>query len=202
MNRTIDYAAALRRNIAIALAVAAATLITTLIVTAVQKRVYEADAQLVVAPSMQASDAENMIRSVETLDRRTVVATFARIASTTEVRDAAAARAKIPNGGRFRAHGSVVPNTNIIRIETSGPDAVQVAALANAAAAVTAEQAQSLYRIYTLRFLSHATPPHGPVFPDRRRNLLVGVTLAVFLGVLSALAADRFRTRSAVEPDR
>lgn len=203
MNRTIDYAAALRRNAVVALAVAAATLITTLLVTAMQQRIYEAEAQLIVAPGGQTTDAENTIRSVETLDRRTVVATFARIASTPEVRNAAAERAGIPRNraGSFHAHGSVVPNTNIIRIEADGPEPKLVAALANEAAALTAQQAQDLYRIYTLRFLSRASAPEGPASPDKRRNLLIGLTLAVFLGAIAALAADRFRTSGGMEPE-
>lgn len=199
----LDFAGALRRQAVVAAVVAGAALLTTLVITAAQTRVYEATAQLIVAPSAQTVDTSDVIRSVETLERRTVVATFARMASTASVRTAAAQRAGVPSDAliEFETHGSVVPNTNIIRIEATGPDPARVAALANAAALLTAQQAQVLYRVYTLRFLSEAVPAEAPAHPDRKRNALVGLTLALFLGVLAALAADRLRTGEDEPPE-
>jgi capsular polysaccharide biosynthesis protein len=195
VNATIDYAGALRRHVWLATTVAAVTLLTTVVVTSCQRRVYESGAQLVAAPAAQTTDTSDVIRSVETLERRTVVATFARIASTAEVREAALQRAQVPGAEaeRYHVRGAVVPNTNILRVEASGPDPDRVAAVANAAAVATAQRAQTLYRVYSLQLLSRATPAAAPAYPDRRRNMLVGLTLAVFLGVLSALVADRLR---------
>jgi capsular polysaccharide biosynthesis protein len=202
VNGPIDFPSAMRRNAAIAACVAIATILATLVITAAQTRVYEASAQLVVSPAVQTSDTSDVIRSVETLERRTVVATFARFASTPETRNLAARRAGIAAEAiaQYETHGSVMPSTNIIRVEASGPDPERVAALANAAAAIAAQQAQTLYRVYALQLLSRATAPDAPVRPDRKRNILVGVTLAIFLSAVSALAADRLRASHVREP--
>jgi capsular polysaccharide biosynthesis protein len=191
----IDYFGTLRRQWMLAAAVFGATLLVTFIVTLLQRRVYESSAQLVVAPSASTTDAADVVRALETLERRTVVATFARMPSSTEARQAVAARLRLDakTARRFRTHGSVVPNTNIIRIDAEGPDPDVAAAMANAAAELTAREAEALYRVYTLRFLVRATPAGAPIHPDRQRNFLVGVALGVFLAIAAALAAERLR---------
>jgi len=191
----IDYAGALRRNWIIVIVILAVTLVVTAIVTARQTPVYEASAQLVVAPTGGTTNPADLVRALETLERRTVVATFARITSTDESRAAVAQSLNLdPKRARaFRTHGSVVPNTNIIRIDTRGPDPKIAAAIANAAAARTATEAEALYRIYSLRFLTKATPPGAPAYPDRQRNFLAGGAIGIFLGIATALARERLR---------
>lgn len=190
----IDYAGALRRNWLLILGVLVIALSVTAIVTARQTPVYETSAQLVAAPT-EMTDPADVVRALETLERRTVVATFARLAATDEMRDAVAQSLRIdPHRARaFRSHGSVVPNTNIIRIDTRGPDAKLAAAIANATAARTASEAAVLYRVYALRPLARAMPPDRPAYPDRQRNFLVGAAIGLFLGVAAALARERVR---------
>jgi capsular polysaccharide biosynthesis protein len=133
-----------------------------------------------------------VMKSLETLERRTVIATFARIPATLELREAVGARLKI-DPRRYRIHGSVVPNTNIIRVSVEGPQADVAATVANAAADLTAREARSLYRVYTMRLLARATPPRKPSYPEPRRNYLVGAAVGAFLGIAAALAAERAR---------
>lgn len=195
MIHEFDYAGALRRNWPVIAAVLVVALIVTAIVTARQTPVYETSAQLVVAPSASISDPADQVRTLETLERRTVVATFARMAATDELRAHVATALKLdPKRARaFRTRGSVVPNTNIIRIDTRGPDPKLAADIANAAAERTAREAEELYRVYSLRFLARATPPGEPAYPDRQRNFLVGGAIGLFLGVATALARERLR---------
>lgn len=191
----MDYAGSLRRNWIIVVVIFAITLIVTAILTTRQTPVYETSAQLVVAPSASTTDAADVVRTLETLERRTVVATFARIAATEESRIAVAQALKVPVARvrSFRTHGSVVPNTNIIRIDTRGPDPAMAASIANATAEHTAREAAALYRVYALQFLARATPPRAPVFPDRKRNYLVGAAIGLALGAAIALARERLR---------
>lgn len=191
----IDFTSAVRRNWLVAVAVFALALIITAIVTARQTPRYESSAQLVAAPSATITDPADLVRALETLERRTVVATFARIPASDEARRAVRDGLKIEPrlAGQFRTHGSVVPSTNIIRIDAEGPDPRIAAAMANAAAELTAREAESLYRVYSLRFIERATPATRPVHPDRQRNFMVGAALGLFLGVVAALAAERLR---------
>ena len=195
MIHEFDYPGALRRNWLIVVVIVAAALIVTAIVTSRQMPVYETSAQLVAAPSPAITDPDDVVRTLETLERRTVVATFARMAATDDSRNAVAQSLKLdPHRARaFRTVGSVVPNTNIIRIDTRGPDPKLAAEIANATAERTAREAEALYRVFSLRFLARAAPPRGPAYPDRRRNFLAGTALGLFLGMAAALARERLR---------
>lgn len=176
-------------------------LVVAMILTTTQRPLYRASATTVVTPSSQIRDTGDLLRSLETLERRTVVATFSRIAATPETRAAAAKGMGMDEGSLsgYRIQGSVVPSTNIIRIDVEGPEAEMVADLANAAAEVTHTEARNLYRLYAMKTLARAATPRRPVHPDKRRNLLTGVVLGLLGGCAAALAfpmiAPRFRRR-------
>lgn len=155
---------------------------------------YLATATAVVAPSHEVESSE-LLRSLDTLERRTVVATFARMAGTQEMRAASAAhlgfRPNEVSGHRISA--SVVSSTNLLRIRAEGPDPEIAAALANAATHVTRLEAERLYRVFTLHAVEAATPPARPIHPDPQRNAGVGLVLGLFLGVLVASGLEAVR---------
>ena len=157
--------------------------------TARQQPVYRATTILAVVPTADVQGTEEILRSLDTLERRTVVATFAKVASTAATRKAAAQALALPPRAlrAYRMRGSVMPNTNIIQLEVDGPDPRTAAALANAAAAVTLREARRMYRIYGMRTLEEAAPSRHPVYPTPRRNYVVAAVLGLFVGALAAL---------------
>lgn len=194
MTRDVPYTRALRRGwplIVIALAVA---LVTAFVLTQQQPRRYRSSSMLVVTPAAGVT-ARELIDSIESLERRTVVATFARLATTDVLRDAVASQLGItPDRARlFRVDAAVVPNTNMIRIDVEGPDAAMTASFANGTALATAREAQSLYRVYAMRLVNRAVAASRPSHPDPKRNLLVAALAGLALGVAAALALDRLR---------
>jgi capsular polysaccharide biosynthesis protein len=176
--------------LAVVLAVGAAAWATSR-----QKPVYRASTSLAVVPNSEVEGTGDVLRSLDTLERRTVVATFAKIPSTVETRTDAARRLKLESrdlrGYRIRA--TVLPNTNIIKVDAEGPDPERAAQVANAAAAVTRREARHLYRIYTLRTLEEATPARRPFHPTPARNYLVAGILGLFLGIAAAFLFERLR---------
>lgn len=156
---------------------------------------YRASTLVAVTPSAAVTDPGDVLDSLETLERRTVIATFARIPGTPESREAASMREGI-DAKTLRAYdvnGSVLPSTNIIRIAVEGPDPAIAARFANALAGQTAGQARSMYRIYTMRVLEAATPSSRPVRPDRRRNYLVAVAAGLLAGLAAAFSVEHLR---------
>lgn len=174
--------------LAVGLAVAAAAWATSR-----QTPLYRASTTMAVIPNSEVSGTEDVLRSLDTLERRTVVATFARIPSAAETRADAARRMGI-DGKAIRSYqlrASVLPNTNIIKVDAEGPDAKRVADLANAAAAVTRREARSMYRIYTMHPLEKAVPPRRAIHPTPARNYLIAGILGLFLGLAAALLLER-----------
>ena len=163
--------------------------------TARQTPVYAAEALLAVTPSSEVESAEEVLDSIEALERRTVVATLARIPRAPETKERAAERMGVdPREVRYYwIGGSVVPSTNVVRIEVQGPDPELAAELADAVAATTRREGRRLYRVYSLRDLARAEVPRRPVRPDARRNAAVAAVLGLFAGLLGAAAIELLR---------
>ena len=126
-----------------------------------------------------------------------MIATFARIPSTTQARAAVAQRlGQTGRLDRYRIEAAVLPNTNILKIDVEGPEPGTTAAAANAAAELIHDEVRSLYRIYTTRVLSAAVPPSRPIHPDPKRNYVVAGLLGLLAGLVAALAVERLRPAS------
>lgn len=168
--------------------------------TARQQSLYQASASMVVVPNTEIEEATDLIRSLETLERRTIVATFARIPLAPETRDQAARDLGIDTAilRDYQIASSVQPYTNIVRIDVTGPDRELVARLANAAARATRDAARSMYRIYSMKPLARALPAYRPISPDPLRNYLVAAAIGLVVGVLGA-AALTYRVRRGEE---
>ncbi len=166
---------------------------STAFFTSRQQPVYRATTMLVVTPNTRVEEVADIMRGLETLERRTVLATFARIPMAPEMLPAAAERLERDTAelASYRIAASVVPSTNIIRIDVDGPAPHLAADMANAAAAQTRDEAGSIYRIFTMRTLAEARPGTRPVHPDPRRNLTVAVILGAFAAGLAVFALDR-----------
>ena len=155
--------------------------------TSRQPRTYRASAMLAVVPNTSVQADADVLRSLDALERRTLLATFARLPGTPET-TAAVATMLQQNPRRLTAYAfgaSVLPSTNIIRIDVDGPEPELAARLANAAGEVAAAEARSLYRIYTMRPIAAATASRRPIHPDSSRNSLAAGVVGLFIGVLA-----------------
>ena len=158
---------------------------------------YLASATLVATLSSSIDDTSDVLRGIETLERRTVIATFAEVPGREETKQKAAERMGV-EPSELRAYwigGAVIPHTNLLRVDVRGPDPELAARVADAAADVTRRESRRLYRVYTLRNLEAATPPRRPETPDPTRNVVVGGILGLFFGLALALAAEALRSR-------
>ena len=162
-----------------------------------QEPVFRASSSLVVAPNTELEDPMHVLRSLETLERRTIVATLANVPSSSDALDMAAESlgVDVTSLRPYRIRGSVKPHTNIIRIEVAGPNRTQVAELANAVAEATVTSGRSMYRIYAMRPLERAGDAGYTVRPDPKRNILMGLVIGLALGLFAALLPDLPRLR-------
>ncbi len=161
--------------------------------TSLQPRTYRASAMLAVVPNTSVQADADVLRSLDALERRTLLATFARLPGTRETRMAVADALHLdPRRVMTYAFGaSVLPSTNIIRIDVDGPDPALAAQLANAAGEIAATEARSLYRIYTMRPIAAAMAPARPIHPDSNRNSLAAGVVGLFIGALAIGVIDQ-----------
>jgi capsular polysaccharide biosynthesis protein len=173
--------------------VLAVSLATAWTLTARQRPTYRATTAVVVIPNGVVVEAvRDFIDGLANLDRRSVVATLARVTHSTDIVDRAAERITLSSSDRSRCvvRSIVLPNTNIIEIEVEGPSPEGCANLANAIASVAASETVDLYRIYRMKVLDVAVPSRRPVSPDLQRNLLVAAILGLVGGLLLGAAVD------------
>lgn len=163
--------------------------------TSKQQSLYRASATLIVVPDSTLVETSDILRSLETLERRTVVATYARIASTAKMRSVAGKQIGLSDSEarRFRTRASVIPNTNILRIDVEGGHAEHAALMANALAHAMEVEARDAFRVFTTEVLDVAVTPHRPFAPTPKRSYTVAGVLGLFLGIAAVYAVARPR---------
>lgn len=179
------YARALRQRWWLVVAVAVVAVATSRFFTMRETRLYGATASAMVTPAASITEHTELLRALETLERRTVVATLALLPTSRETREAAAMMARVSPAAlpHHRISASVVPNTNVLRVRVEGPDPDRASALANAIVQVTATRANELYRLFALQPLDPSLPSPRPIHPNATRNLAVAGILGLFLGL-------------------
>lgn len=159
------------------------------------KPIYHASASLVVKPSGALETSREVVESINALDRRSVVATLARMPSSRAVRREA--QQTIGLSPEEMASNTVstivVPDTNILEISVEGHDRSQVTQVANAVARQTIVYSRQFYPVYELRALDSAPTLGKRAGPDVVRQLVAGGLLGLLIGLAAAFLLSQFR---------
>ena len=187
---TNDILSSMARHwVLIVLVTLAAALLASIIAAAQPKR-FQAESVASVSPiATQLSDSETL-HGIDALERRVVVATVAALASS----DITQGRTIRTLRGGYEIDATVIPSTNLIRINVQGPDPKQVAALANRVPPLLDAQTRAMYRVYTVAPVSAAAVPAAPFLPRVDRAVLAGLAIGALLGAGIAYLLDRRRT--------
>jgi capsular polysaccharide biosynthesis protein len=189
---TALYVRALRARWAIIAAMGVTALAAATLFTARETPLYGAVASATIAPAPHLTESAELQRSLETLERRTVVATFVLVAGAreTKLRAASALRLDTAAVSAYSVSASVAPSSNVIRIRVQGPDPARASDLANAISQVTGAKASQLYRLFTIQPLDPSTPPVQPAHPNGKRNAVVAGILGLFIGLVVAMGVE------------
>ncbi len=180
-----DFTSAVARHWKVAALIAAAVTLLAWLAAAVQPKRYRATAIAAVAPLAEKLTSTDLLRGVDTLERRVIVSSVAALAG------APVTQRQMSAGEDYRITALVMPNTNLFRIEVEGPDPRRAAAIANQVPTVLGAQAQAMYRVYGVTLISTASAPSNPALPRVGRALAAGFVLGAFLGVAVAWLLDR-----------
>jgi capsular polysaccharide biosynthesis protein len=163
--------------------------------TFTQSPVYQAVATLVVGPKAEVFDPRTSVELLNNLDRRGIVATFARILSSRIVREHAEAQVGLTGGDTrpYQTNVRVLPDTNVLQVSVEGLDPARAQRLANAIANEASSRVREYYEVYQLKVLDPATRPTLPVAPEKERNLGIAVVFGLMLGVMLAFLAEYVR---------
>lgn len=157
--------------------------------------VYRATATLAAAPHPSINNQNQVLRSIEVLERRTMVATLSRIPTSGKIRTWAAGRLETPlrDLREYQVQTSVVPNTHLVRVSVQGPDPEIAARFANAVAGASENNASRYYSVYTLKVLDDAGVPGRSIQRSETRAYVVAGLLGLFLGFGAAYGVGLLR---------
>ena len=146
---------------------------------------YRATTTLVIGPNESLKTSREVVDSLNTLDRRSVVATFARLPSSRTVRERAQQQLQLTDEQLtpFEVRTVVVPDTNVLEVSVEGPDPRLATAVADAVAEQTMGYTREFYGIYGMKVLDRAKEPTERVGPGPSRSLVVGAVLGILIGV-------------------
>ncbi|HET9906815.1 MAG TPA: diguanylate cyclase [Anaerolineales bacterium] len=153
-------------------------------------------ARFIIIPSSTLTSGADVVRSLDTLDRRSVVATYAEVMNSTRILEGAAeflgmnANEIILN---YQVQAVDLPDSSVLELTVSGPNPALAAELANAIGFQSISFTRGLNLIYELNFLDTAIPAELPFSPEPLRDGLVALVLGTALGGGLAVISEQIR---------
>jgi diguanylate cyclase (GGDEF)-like protein len=142
----------------------------------------------------------NLIYSLDTLDKRTIITTYAEVMNSPRLYEDTVKALKLTAldmlGYSYSA--VVLPETNIIEFSVQGPNPKLVAVLTESMGQRAVNYLETLYQVYDMTLLDPATVPTEPISPQPLRDagvaLVVGLVLGIGLAILNELMRTPFRS--------
>lgn len=188
MSENISFVQILRRGWWIILLTALVAGGVAWVVTSRSPREYRSDSRYIVGPNTDLVQDTDLLRSLDTLDRGTIIATYSEIFGSQRIISAALNELQL--SGQFGKDYTVtsfgLPQTNILVVSVSGPNPNTVVKLNKSVADQGLAYIQSLNQVYSLTLLDEAQSPVAPISPAPLRNTSLAVVLGLGLGAVLA----------------
>ncbi|PWH11783.1 MAG: hypothetical protein DDG60_16535 [Anaerolineae bacterium] len=181
----------------------------SLVVSYITPPVYETSARYVVSPNAGLfSSSWELLSSLDTLDRRSIVNTYREMIASPSVYERSPEIQKIMRemSDEFTVSVTVVPDTNILKLTVEGPDPRLVVLVAKAIGVEVLAYINELNPIYTLSILEEPQLPTAPVRPQPLENALLALAFGGMVGLVLAFSReqlqntlDKLRERSIID---
>lgn len=189
------YLQMLRRGWWIILLVALIAMSVSLGISYLAVPKYQATARFIVTPGISITEGRDVINSLDTLDRRSVVATYAEVMNSERI---------LLNSARFLNVNAtqlvdydfqavVLPDANVLELTVSGPSPQVTAELANTIGNQTILFTSGLNMSYDINILDSATVPILPFSPQPTRDASIALVLGAILGAALAIVSEQVR---------
>ncbi len=156
---------------------------------------YQASARFVVSPNLTEIEQRDIVDSLEALDKRSIIATYAEVLNSGRIFQEAASALNLDSAAMAAyTHSAVVlPEANILELTTQGPNPQVVADLTNGIGNQTITYVQRLYSAYDITFLDAATVPKVPYRPQPVRDSGLAIGLGIIIGAVLAIIREQMR---------
>ncbi|OQY88188.1 MAG: hypothetical protein B6D38_10275 [Anaerolineae bacterium UTCFX1] len=154
---------------------------------------YESVARFVVSPNAQNIESRELVNSLEALDKRSIISTYAEILNSRDVINGTfqLLMADPEKFSAYKTSVTVLPDANIIRFSVKGPDPNVAAMLANSIGQYAIDFVRKLYIIYDIDFLDKAVAAKEPYQPQPLQDAGLALIVGLGLGVGIAIFRDQ-----------
>lgn len=168
-----------------------AALNIALVIAYLATPLYRASAKFVVSPSPSLSREGDVVSSLDTLDKRSIISTYAEVLNSQRIYSQTIESLELTPDSVSGYVGSVVvlPDAAVLELSFDGPDPRVATLLVNSVGSQAIEYSKSLNQVYDLSFLDPAIVPTEPYTPQPVRDSALAVVLGIAIG--SALAIIR-----------
>lgn len=156
---------------------------------------YQATARFLISPSASLTSASNVVDSLNTLDRASVVSTYAEIMGSQRIYSDALTYLKMDaiQLVDYQINAVVLPASSILELNVTGPSPQVAADFANAIGYESINFARRLNQVYDLNFLDIAIAPVVPISPQPIRDAGLATTFGFLVGVGIAILSEQVR---------
>ncbi len=157
---------------------------------------YEAPTTVIVGPSDRVGNIETALRSLDSVSRRNVMATYAQIPTSRSVIERAREELALPKEQMrgYHVRTSIIPDTNVLRITVRGPMPRITAEFANAVVHQSQQLVPEFYDgIISFKILDAATEPTKPIDLGAARKVALGALLGLLLSLGLVFIIEHFR---------
>ena len=170
-------------------------LVSSLVVSFLTLPQYSATARFIIIPSPSLKTSGEVINSLNTLDRVSVVATYVEVMNSQKIFEDSLAFLNLnPDSMEgYTVQALALPSSSVLELTVTGSDPNLVAELSNAIGQQTIIFANSINFILTINFLDIATPPTDPISPQPLRDAGLALVIGVVIGSVFAILSEQIR---------
>jgi diguanylate cyclase (GGDEF)-like protein len=156
---------------------------------------YQATARFIITPGTSITEGRDVINSLDTLDRRSVVATYAEVMNSERILNKSAEFMQVSPAQLvdYTFQAVVLPDANVLELTVTGPSPSAAAELANAIGFQTILFTSGLNMSYDINVLDSATAPLVPFSPQPARDAGIALVLGAVLGAALAIVSEQVR---------
>jgi len=156
---------------------------------AISPKVFHSTARYIISPNGQLIDQTDLLRSLDTLDRRSVVATYAEVFGSPNIRNEAVKELgwTQDEAKGYEVSAVTVPDTNVVALSVEGPEADRAQILAITIGQLSTDFARNLYLLYDITLLDPARIPANPISPTPMRDASIAAVLGLVVGIALAV---------------
>ncbi|MBI5964261.1 MAG: diguanylate cyclase [Chloroflexi bacterium] len=168
---------------------------SSLIVSFLTVPQYSATARFIITPSPSLKTSVEVINSLNTLDRASVVATYVEVMNSDKILADSLTflNANLDTIENYTVQAVALPSSSVLELTVTGSDPKLVAELSNAIGQQTIIYANSLNFILSINFLDTAVPPTIPLTPQPLRDAGLGLVIGIVIGSLFAILSEQIR---------